>query len=111
MPLWANIQRWKNFAGALALAGTGSGCQLAMPRAEAAISIQTLPVRLLDGPAADLKALGQFPLAHSLRPLHPDVIPLLLGQAGPPAGEPPLGPRLRLARDRALPDRVTPTTR
>ena len=53
--------------------------------AEAAISTQPLPVHLLDGPAADLQALGQFPLAHSLRPLHPDVLPLPLGQFGPPA--------------------------
>ena len=79
-----------------------------MLRAEAAISTQTLPVHLLDGPTADIQALGQFPVVHSLRPLCPDVLPLLLGQAGPPAGETPLGPRLRLARDRALPDRVPP---
>ena len=77
-------------------------------RAEAAISIQPLPVHLLDGPTADLQELGQFPLAHSLRPLHPDVLPLPLGQAGPPARETPLGPRLCLARGRALPDRVPP---
>ena len=56
-----------------------------------------LPVHLLDGPAADLQSLGQFLLAHSLRPLHPDVLPLLLGEAGPLAGKSPLGPRLRLA--------------
>ena len=67
-----------------------------------------LPGRLLDGPTADLQALGQFPLAHSLRPLHPDVFPLLLGQARLSARETALGPRLRLARDRALPDRVPP---
>ena len=77
-------------------------------RVEAAVSTQPLPVGLLDGPTADLQALGQFPLAHSLRPLCPDVLRLLLGQAGPSAGEPALGPRLRLARDRALPDRVSP---
>ena len=77
-------------------------------RAVAAISIQPLPVHLLDGPAADLQSLGQFPLAHSLRPLHPDVLPLLLGQARPPAWETALGPRLRLAGDRPLPDRVPP---
>ena len=72
--------------------------------AEAVISTYPLPVHLLDGPAADLQLLGQFPLAHSLRPLHLDVLPLLLGQAGPPARETPLGPRLRLAGDRAVPD-------
>ena len=71
-------------------------------------STQPLPVHLLDGPTADLQELGQFPLAHPLRPLHLDVLPLLLAQAGPPAGETPLGPRLRLAGDRAVPDRVTP---
>ena len=43
---------------------------------------QPLPVHLLDGPTADLQELGQFPLAHSLRPLHPDVIPLLLLASG-----------------------------
>ena len=79
-----------------------------MLRAEAAISSHPLPVHLLDGPSADLQALGQFPLAHSLRPLCPDVLPLLLGQTGPPARETALGPRLRLARDRAVPDRVPP---
>ena len=52
----------------------------------------TLPVHLLDGPATDLQALGQFPLDHSLRLLHPDVLPLTLGQAGPPAWATPLGP-------------------
>ena len=76
--------------------------------AEAALPTQPLPVHLLDGPTADLQELGQFPLAHSLRPLHPDVVPLLRGQAGPPARETPLGPRLRLAGDRAVPDRVAP---
>ena len=54
-------------------------------RVEDAISTRPLPVGLLDGPAADLQALGQFPLAQSLRPLHPDVLPLPVGQAGPPA--------------------------
>ena len=71
-----------------------------------AFSTQPLPVDLLDGPTADLQALGQFPLAHSLRPLRPNVLPLLLGQAGPPAGETPLGPCLRQPRERALLDRV-----
>ena len=79
-----------------------------MLRAEVAISTQPLPVHLLNGPTADLQELGQFPLAHSLRPLHPNVLPLLLGQAGPPAGETALGPCLRLARHRALPDRIPP---
>ena len=46
---------------------------------------------------ADLQALGQFSLAHSLRPFHLDVLPLSLGQARLPARETPLGPRLRLA--------------
>ena len=69
---------------------------------------QPLPVHLLDGPTADLQALGQFPLAHSIRPLCPDVLPLPLVQARPPPREPPLGPRLRLPRGRALPDRVPP---
>ena len=59
-------------------------------RSEPAISsdpfVQLLLVHLLDGPAADLQALGQLPLAHSLRPLHPDVLPLLPGQARPTAG-------------------------
>ena len=50
---------------------------------DTAIAIRLLPVHLLDCPAADLKAPGQFPLAHSLRPIHPDVLSLLLGQAGP----------------------------
>ena len=71
-------------------------------------STHTLPVHLLDGPAADLQELGQFPLAHSLRPLHPDALPLLLGQGRPSARETALGPRLRLARDRPLPDGVPP---
>ena len=64
-----------------------------MLRAEAVISTQPLRVHLLDGPTADLQALGQFPLAHSHRPLHPDVLLLLLGQAGPSAGGKPLGPQ------------------
>ena len=81
---------------------------VAMLCAEAVIPTQLLPVHLLDGPTADLQLLGQFPLAHPFRPLHPDVLPLLLGEAGPSAGEPALGPRLRLARHRALPDRVPP---
>ena len=84
------------------------GCQPVPFRAKAAFPVQPLPVGLLDRPVADLQALGQFPLAHSLRPLHSYVLPLLLGQAGPSAGETALGPRLRLARDRALPDRVRP---
>ena len=91
-----------------ALAGTGPGCQPAMLRAEAAISTQPLSVHLLDGPTADLQELGKFPLAHSLRPLHPDVLAFPLAQAGTSAGETALGPRFRLARDRALPDRVPP---
>ena len=40
------------------------------------VPTQPLPVHLLDGPTADLQALGQVPLAHSLRPLCPDVLPL-----------------------------------
>ena len=44
------------------------------------------------------------PLDRSL----PDVLPLLPGQDRSPAGETALGPRLRLTRDRALPDRVPP---
>ena len=68
-------------------------------RMEAAVSTQPLPVHLLDGTAADLQELGLFPLAHSLRPLCPDLLPLPLGQARTPAGESPFGPRLRLARD------------
>ena len=67
-----------------------------------------LSVRLLDGPTADLQELGQFPLAHSLRPFHLDVLPLSLGQARLPARETPLGRTFALARDRALPDRVPP---
>ena len=43
------------------------------------------PVHLLDGPTADLQVLGQFPLAHSLRPLCPDVLPLPLVQVRPAA--------------------------
>ena len=38
--------------------------------------------------------LGQFPLAHSLRPFLSDVLPLLPDQARPSAGETALGPRL-----------------
>ena len=82
------------------------GCQPVTFRAETAFPVQPLPVGLLDRPASDLQALGQFPLAHSLRSFRPNVFPLLLGQAGPPAGETPLGPRLRLTRDGALPDRI-----
>ena len=62
----------------------------------------TLPVHLLDGPAVDLQELGQFQLAHSLRSLPriapPDVLPLLLGKAGPPG----LGNGLRPATERSL---------
>ena len=43
--------------------------------------------------ATDIQALGQFPLAHPLRPFHPDVLLLLLGQARPSAKDSPLGPR------------------
>ena len=83
--------------------GTGSGCLPAMSRAEAAIFTPPLPVHLLDGPTADLQALGQFPLAHSHRPLHPDVPPLPLGKARPTARETALYPRLRLpATERSL---------
>ena len=82
--------------------------RLVMLRAEAAIHSQPLPVHLLDGPTADLQSLGQFPLAHSLRPLHPDVLPLRLCQTRPSARESAVDPRLRLTRDRALPDRVPP---
>ena len=71
-------------------------------------STRPLPVHLLNGPTVDLQEFGQFPLAHSLRSLYPDVLPLLLGQAGPTTRETALGPRLRLAGDRALPDRVPP---
>ena len=34
-------------------------------RVKTAIPINSLAVHLLDGPAADLQALGQLPLAHS----------------------------------------------
>ena len=68
--------------------------RLDMLPAEAAISTRSLSVHLLDGPAADLQELGQFP-----RPLQLDVLPLLLTQAGPSSRETTLGPRLRLARD------------
>ena len=81
-----------------------SSDRLDMLCAEAAISIQLLLIHLLDGPTADLQALGQFQLADSPRPLHLDVLPLLLAQAGPSSGETALGPRLLLASDRALPD-------
>ena len=77
-----------------------ASCRLAVLRAEAAMFHPPLPVHLLDGPTADLQELGQFPLAHSLRPLHPDVLSLLLAQAGPSARETAFGPRLRLAGDR-----------
>ena len=70
--------------------GTASD-RLAMLGTEAASPIHLLPIHLVDGPAADLQELGQFPLAHSLRPLCPNVLPLLLGQARPPARE--HGPR------------------
>ena len=69
----------------------------AMLRAEPAFPTQALPVHLLDGPTADLQELGQFPLAHSLRPFHPDVLPLPLSQAGASARETAFDPRLRLA--------------
>ena len=81
--------------------------RLDMLPAEAAISTQSLPVHLLDCPTTDLQSLGQFPLAHSLRALHLDVLSLLLGQTGLPAREAPLGPRLRLARERAIPGFAT----
>ena len=64
--------------------------------------------RMTRFPAAGPQALGQFPLADSLRPRHPDLLPSLLAQAGPATREPPLGPSPRRARDRALPDRVPP---
>ena len=35
-----------------------------------------LPVYMFVSPTADLQALGQFPLAHSLRPFHLDIVPL-----------------------------------
>ena len=76
--------------------------------AEAAIPTRPLPVRLLDGPATDLQSPGQSPLAHPIRPLHHDALSLPLSQAGPSARETAFGSRLRLARDWALPDRVTP---
>ena len=68
-----------------------SSDRLDMLCAEAAISIQLLLIHLLDGPTADLQALGQFQLADSPRPLHLDVLPLLLAQAGPAARVAPLG--------------------
>ena len=64
-----------------------------------AIPIHPLAVHLLDGPAADLQALGQLPLAHFPRPLLPDVLPLLLGQDRSSPRETALGPRLGLADD------------
>ena len=73
----------------------------AMLCAQDAISTHPLPVHLLDGPAADLQALGQFPLGHSLRPLHPDVLPLLLGQ-GRPGKRPSARARAWLATERSL---------
>ena len=60
-----------------------------MLRAETAISIQPLLIHLLYGPTADLQVLGQFPLAYSPRPLHLDVLPLLLAQAGRRPGKRP----------------------
>ncbi len=72
-----------------------------------AIRILSISVHLLYGLAADLQALGQFPLAHSLRPLLPDVLPLLLGQTAPMAEEALFGTRLRLDGSRALPDLIT----
>ena len=91
-----------------ALAGNWSSCQPAMLRAQDAISTQPLPFHLFGIPTADLQPLGQFPLAHSLRPFHLDVLSLSLGQARLPARETPLGPHLRLVCNRALPDRVSP---
>ena len=58
----------------------------------------------MDGPQAELQELGEFPLARPLRPFHPDVLPLLFAQAWPSASE----TALRLARQRALPDRARP---
>ena len=72
---------------------------LDMLRAEAVIFTEPLLIHLLDGPTADLQALDQVPLAHSPRPLFPDVLPLLLGRSGPSAGETALGPSFRLARN------------
>ena len=71
-------------------------------------SYPTPTFHLLDGPTANLQELGQLQLAHSLRPLLPDVLPLLPGQSGQPAGETALGPCLGLAIDLALPDGVPP---
>ena len=105
---WKQHRAMEQFCRGATSVGTGSGCLPAVSRAEAAISTPPLPVHLLDGPTADFQALGQFPLAHSHRPLHPDVPPLPLGKARPTARETALYPRLRLPRDRALPDRVGP---
>ena len=70
---------------------------------EAVISTQPLPVHLLDCTATDVQALGQSPLDHSLRALHPNVLPFPFGQAPVSAREPALGPRFGLPRDRAVP--------
>ena len=75
--------------------------------AEDAIPAPPLSGHLVDGSQADLKVLGQFLSAHSLRPLHPEVLSFLLGETGPPSGEPVFGPRLRLCRDRAFPVALT----
>ena len=61
--------------------GFGSGCQPAMLPAKTGNST-LLPVRLVDDPTADLQAPGQLPLAHPLRPLSPDLLPLPLAQDG-----------------------------
>ena len=102
------MDRLKDFAAALPSQVLGQSANWPRFLQRLHFPPPSLSVHLLDGPTADLQTLGQFPLAHSLRPLHPDVLPLLLAQAGPPARETPFGPRLRLPRDRALPDRVPP---
>lgn len=52
-------------------------------RMEAAFFTQPLSAHLLDAPMADLQELGRFPLAHSIRTLQPDVLPLLFSRARP----------------------------
>ena len=42
--------------------------------------IHTSAAHLVDDPTADLRALAQLPLAHPLRPLSPDILPLPLAQ-------------------------------
>ena len=58
----------------------------------------------VEQPQTNCKPIGMA--GRHVRTLPADVPPLLLAQAGPPAGETALGLRPRLAGDQAVPDRI-----